>query len=94
MSRPDRARPLLHREDGVGALPLQEALGLLTGNLEQFLDMMQTFRRQKHDGIVLDDVHTPALTPMLVRKTTRRSSDRRDESRGEKQSDAKKKSQQ
>ena len=78
----------------MGALPLQEALGLLTGNLEQFLDMMQTFRRQEHDGIVLDDVHTPVLMPMLMRKTTRRSSDPRDASRGEKQNDAKKKSQQ
>ena len=74
----------------MGALPLQEALGLLTGNLEQFLDMMQTFRRQKHDGIVLDDVRTPVLTPMLMRKAPRRSSDPRDESRGEKQNDAKK----
>ena len=78
----------------MGALPLQEALGLLTGNLEQFLDMMQTFRRQKHDGIVLDDVRTPVLMPMLMRKTTRRSSDPRDESRGGKQNDAKNKSQQ
>ena len=56
LSRPDRLRPLLHGEDGVGALPLQEALDLLTGNLEQFLEMMQTFRRQGHDGIVVDDV--------------------------------------
>ena len=71
----------------MGALPLQEALGLLTGNLEQFLDTMQTFRRQKHDGIVLDDVRTPVLMPMLMRKATRRSSDPRDESQGEKQND-------
>ncbi len=34
------------------------------------------------------------LMPMLMRKTARRSSDPRDESRGEKQNDAKKKSQQ
>ena len=52
----------------MGALPLQEALDLLTGNLEQFLDMMETFRRQKHDGIALDDVRTPVLMRPMTTK--------------------------